>query len=87
MATPSIAARFAQRPLRRPPRPRSDEVISTLQKQGYIQGSDVLIGGLPGVIVGYNLGAISRFIDGGEPLVVRTARGIACCRTDDIALV
>lgn len=74
-------------PLRRPARPDPDSIVAGLGRRGFNVGSEVLVGRLAGVIVGYNVGVLSRFVGAAQPLLVRTARGIARCRIEDVKLV
>ena len=56
-------------------------------RRGFVVGCDVLIGKIPGIVVGYNIAGFGRFIGATYPLVVRTALGIAKCSPDELELV
>lgn len=64
-----------------------DAAIQSAIRHGYVIGREVLVGKVPGIIVGYNIGAFGRFVGAAFPLVVRTALGVTKCAPDEIELV
>jgi len=76
----------------RPPGPRRSPgtpelAIQNAIRRGYVIGREVLIGQIPGIIVGYNIGAFGRFVGVAFPLVIRTALGVTKCAPDEVDLV
>ncbi|MCX7163927.1 MAG: hypothetical protein WCI19_09195 [Betaproteobacteria bacterium] len=49
-------------------------------------GREVLVGSIPGIVVGYNIGSFGRFLGSAYPLVVRTALGVTKCGIDELVL-
>lgn len=54
---------------------------------GFVIGREVLVGSIPGVVVGYNLADFGRFAGNPYPLVVRTALGVTQCEMNEVSLV
>jgi hypothetical protein len=54
---------------------------------GFVIGREVLIGAIPGIVVGYNIASFGRFVGNAYPLVVRTALGVTKCGVDEVSLV
>jgi hypothetical protein len=54
--------------------------------RGFVVGREVLVGRIPGIVVGYNIASFGRFVGVTYPLVVRTAMGVAKCSTDELQL-
>lgn len=75
------------RPTARPRPPRFEEVVRSAIRCGFVVGREILIGEIPGVVVGYNIGAFGRFHGAAYPLVIRTELGIAKCHPDELTLV
>jgi hypothetical protein len=55
--------------------------------RGFVIGREVLVGKVPGVVVGYNIGGFGRFVGAIYPLVIRTAMGITKCSPDEVELI
>jgi hypothetical protein len=55
--------------------------------KGYVIGRRVLLGTVPGTVIGYNIARFGRFRGATYPLLVRTAFGVAKCGLDELALV
>lgn len=53
---------------------------------GFVVGREVLVGKVPGLVVGYNIASFGRFTGSAYPLVVRTALGVTKCATDEVRL-
>ncbi len=64
-----------------------DASIQSAIRRGFVVGREVLIGKIPGIVVGYNIAGFGRFVGSAYPLVVRTALGIAKCNPDELELV
>jgi hypothetical protein len=54
--------------------------------RGFVVGREVLIGTIPGIVVGYNIASFGRFVGNVYPLVVRTALGVTKCGMDEVSL-
>lgn len=54
--------------------------------RGYVVGREVLVGKVPGIVVGYNIATFGNFTGSAYPLVVRTALGVAKCGIDELSL-
>jgi hypothetical protein len=76
-----------QREPARPRPPKFDAVVQSAIRQGFVIGREVLIGKIPGVVVGYNIGAFGKFVGATYPLVIRTELGVAKCHPDELTLV
>jgi hypothetical protein len=46
----------------------------------------VLVGSIPGIVVGYNIASFGQFIGNLYPLVIRTALGVTKCSMDEVSL-
>jgi hypothetical protein len=55
--------------------------------RGFVIGREVLIGTIPGIVVGYNIASFGQFVGNAYPLVVRTALGVTKCGVDEVSLV
>lgn len=55
--------------------------------RGFVVGREVLVGNVPGIVVGYNIATFGHFIGHAYPLVVRTALGVTKCSVDELRLV
>ncbi|MCK9386928.1 MAG: hypothetical protein M0Q22_00850 [Sulfuritalea sp.] len=53
---------------------------------GFVVGREVLIGSVPGIVVGYNIASFGQFVGNAYPLVVRTALGVTKCGVDEVDL-
>ena len=61
--------------------------VQTAIRRGFVVGREVLVGKIPGIVVGYNIGGFGRFVGAMYPLVIRTALGITKCSPDELELV
>lgn len=61
--------------------------VSVAIKQGFVVGREVLVGKIPGIVVGYNIAAVGTFLGNSYPLVVRTELGVAKCALKEVSLV
>lgn len=64
-----------------------DAAIQNAIRRGYVIGREVMIGKIPGIVVGYNIGAFGRYVGAAYPLVVRTALGVTKCAPDEARLI
>lgn len=62
------------------------EAVSAAIRSGFVVGREVLVGRVPGIVVGYNIAGVGRFVGHDYPLVVRTALGVAKCGVDEVLL-
>lgn len=53
---------------------------------GFVVGREVLVGKIPGLVVGYNIASFGPFTGSAYPLVVRTALGVTKCAMDEVSL-
>lgn len=53
---------------------------------GFVVGREVLLGRIPGIVVGYNIASFGQFPGSDYPLVVRTALGVTKCAMDEVSL-
>ncbi len=60
--------------------------VSAAISRGFVVGREVLVGSIPGIVVGYNIGSFGRFLGSAYPLVVRTALGVTKCGIDELVL-
>lgn len=65
----------------------SDSSVQMAIRQGFVVGREVLVGKIPGIVVGYNIGGFGRFVGAVYPLVIRTALGITKCSPDELDLI
>lgn len=61
--------------------------VSAAIQKGFVVGREVLVGNIPGIVVGYNIAGMGNFVGNAYPLVVRTALGVAKCGTDEVRLL
>jgi hypothetical protein len=54
--------------------------------RGFVIGREVLVGSVPGIVIGYNIAGVGRFLGSAYPLVVRTALGVTKCALDELRL-
>lgn len=54
--------------------------------RGFVVGREVLLGRIPGIVVGYNIASFGQFPGNDYPLVVRTALGVTKCAMDEVSL-
>lgn len=66
---------------------RLESAVQAAIRKGLVVGCEVLIGKIPGIVVGYNISGYGRFVGATYPVVVRTALGVAKCRSDELELV
>lgn len=67
--------------------PCFESVVRTAMRLGFVIGREVLVGKIPGIVAGYNIGSFGRFPGTAYPLVVRTEMGVAKCHPDELTLV
>lgn len=60
--------------------------VSTAITRGFVVGREVLVGSIPGIVVGYNIASFGQFVGNAYPLVVRTALGVTKCGVDEVSL-
>lgn len=60
--------------------------VSMAIHQGFVVGREVLIGSIPGIVVGYNIASFGQFVGNAYPLVVRTALGVTKCGVEEVSL-
>lgn len=60
--------------------------VSAAIKLGFVVGREVLVGKVPGLVVGYNIASFGSFTGNAYPLVVRTALGVTKCALDEVCL-
>lgn len=60
--------------------------VNAAINQGFVVGREVLVGTIPGLVVGYNIASFGRFVGSAYPLVVRTALGVTKCAMDEVIL-
>lgn len=75
------------RPDSRSAGPAIGTVVSVAINRGFRIGREVLVGRVPGIVVGYNIAALGKFRGYAYPLVVRTALGVTKCALDEVSLV
>ncbi|OHC61579.1 MAG: hypothetical protein A2040_12000 [Rhodocyclales bacterium GWA2_65_19] len=61
--------------------------MSVAINRGFVVGREVLVGSIPGIVVGYNIASFGQFVGNAYPLVVRTALGVTKCGMDEVSLV
>lgn len=61
--------------------------VNVAISRGFVVGREVLVGRVPGIVVGYNIGSFGQFVGSAYPLVVRTALGVTKCAADEVSLV
>lgn len=60
--------------------------VTTAINRGFVVGREVLVGSIPGIVVGYNIASFGQFVGNAYPLVVRTALGVTKCGLDEVSL-
>lgn len=60
--------------------------VNAAIKLGFVVGREVLVGKMPGLVVGYNIAGMGSFLGNAYPLVVRTALGVTKCAVDEVSL-
>ena len=60
--------------------------VTVAINRGFVVGREVLVGSIPGIVVGYNIAGVGRFLGNAYPLVVRTALGVTKCAMDEVSL-
>lgn len=60
--------------------------VSAAIGRGFVVGQEVLLGSIPGIVVGYNIASFGQFVGAAYPLVVRTALGVTKCGVDEVSL-
>lgn len=70
-----------------PPARDVGTAIHAAISRGFVVGREVLVGTVPGIVVGYNIANFGRFAGNPYPLVVRTALGVTQCAMDEVRLV
>jgi hypothetical protein len=60
--------------------------VNVAINRGFVVGREVLVGSIPGIVVGYNIASFGQFIGNAYPLVVRTALGVTKCGMDEVSL-
>ncbi|MDK9703345.1 MAG: hypothetical protein OEL20_09410 [Sulfuritalea sp.] len=60
--------------------------VSVAINRGFVVGREVLVGSIPGIVVGYNIASFGQFVGSAYPLVVRTALGVTKCGMDEVSL-
>lgn len=60
--------------------------VNVAINRGFLVGREVLIGSIPGIVVGYNIANFGQFIGNAYPLVIRTALGVTKCAMDEVNL-
>jgi hypothetical protein len=67
--------------------PAIGSAVNVAINRGFVVGREVLVGSIPGIVVGYNIASFGQFIGNAYPLVVRTALGVTKCGVDEVSLV
>lgn len=68
------------------PGPVIGTAVSAAINRGFVVGREVLVGSIPGIVVGYNIASFGQFVGNVYPLVVRTALGVAKCGVEEVSL-
>lgn len=66
--------------------PTVGAAVNAAINRGFVIGREVLVGSIPGIVVGYNIASFGQFVGNAYPLVVRTALGVAKCGMDELSL-
>jgi hypothetical protein len=61
--------------------------VNSAISSGFVVGREVLVGRIPGIVVGYNIASFGPYVGNAFPLVVRTALGVTKCGTGELSLV
>lgn len=70
-----------------PPARDVGTAIHAAISRGFVVGREVLVGSVPGIVVGYNIASFGNFMGHAYPLVIRTAMGVTKCNADELSLV
>ena len=70
-----------------PPARDVGTAIHAVISRGFVVGREVLVGTVPGIVVGYNIASFGNFMGHAYPLVIRTAMGVTKCSPDELSLV
>lgn len=79
-------ARLNKSPGRRSKGAVIESAVKIAIGSGFVIGREVLVGTVPGVVVGYNIASFGKYVGNTFPLVVRTAYGVAKCSPDELQL-
>lgn len=60
--------------------------VNAAINRGFVVGREVLLGRIPGIVVGFNIASFGPFPGSVYPLVVRTALGVTKCAVDEVSL-
>lgn len=60
--------------------------VNAAINRGFVVGREVLLGRIPGIVVGFNIASFGQFPGSVFPLVVRTALGVTKCAVDEVDL-
>lgn len=60
--------------------------VNAAINRGFVVGREVLLGSIPGIVVGFNIASFGQFPGSVYPLVVRTALGVTKCAVDEVSL-
>lgn len=66
--------------------PAIGTAVSVAINRGFRIGREVLVGRVPGIVVGYNIASFGRYLGSAYPLVIRTALGVTKCTMDEVSL-
>jgi hypothetical protein len=69
-----------------PPDRNIGSAVNAVIQEGLVVGREVLVGTVPGLVVGYNIASFGSFPGNAYPLVVRTALGVTKCAVDEVSL-
>ena len=71
---------------RKSPERNTGSAVNAAIKLGFVVGREVLVGTVPGLVVGYNIASFGSFVSNACPLVIRTASGVTKCAVDEVSL-
>ena len=71
---------------RRTPDRNTGSAVNAAIKLGFVVGREVLVGTVPGLVVGYNIASFGSFAGSAYPLVAPTATGVTKCALDEVIL-
>lgn len=63
-----------------------ESAVNIAINRGFVVGREVLVGKVPGIVVGYNIASFGQFVGNAYPLVVRTSLGVTKCSVDELRL-
>lgn len=66
--------------------PAIGTAVSVAISRGFLIGREVLVGRVPGIVVGYNIASFGNYLGSAYPLVIRTALGVTKCTMDEVSL-